>query len=115
MKSKDKLNSIAYALNGILFLMGGITLIDDGKLIFAAIQVLASILNIMMVLKIRKKGKIEKLNHIILAMNIVVCISVAVDYILANKSYIQFVWIFAALLSLVALILQMKRKKTLPN
>lgn len=115
MKKKNKLNIIAYSLNGLLFLMGGVLLINDGKLIFATIQLLASILNIIMVLKIRKKRKIEKLNYIILAMNIIVCISVAIDYILANKSYIQFVWFFAAVLSFVALILQMKRKKSLPN
>lgn len=114
MNNKNKLNIIAFLLNGILFLMGGILLINDGKLTFATIQVLASILNIIMVFKIRNKGKIEKLNYILLAMNIIVCIAIAIDYILEGKSYIQFVWIFAAILSLVALIIEMK-KKSLPS
>ena len=111
MKKKNKLIKIAFLLNGLLFLVGGIVLINEGKLIFGIIQILASILNITMILKIRNKKTIEILNYLILAMNIIVCISIAVDNILANKSYIQFAWIIAAIVSLVAIIVQIKKRK----
>ena len=114
MNKKNKLNTIAFSLNGLLFLMGGILLIDDGKLIFAVIQILAAILNIIMALQIKNKKNIKTLNFILLAMNVIVCISIAIDNILVGKSYIQYVWMIAAIISLVALILQL-RKKSLPN
>jgi hypothetical protein len=114
MNKKNRFTKLAFSINGLLFLMGGISLINDGKSILGVIQLLASIFNITMILKIRNKSSIEKLNYIILAMNIVVCLSIAIDNILAGKLYIQFVWIIAAIVSLVALILQIKRKKTLP-
>ena len=107
---KKILTRVAFSLNGALFLLGGIVLIDEGKLVLGIIQLLASILNISMIIKISNKQKVEKLNYVILAMNVVVCLSIAIDYMLANTSYIQYVWILAAIVSLIALLIQMKKR-----
>lgn len=115
MKKKKKLTKIVFALNGFLFLMGGVLLISDNKLIFGIIQLVASVLNIGMILKFRDDRTMKKLNYATLAMNVIVCTSIAIDNILVGKMYIQYIWFFAAFMSLVALTIQVKKTKILPN
>ena len=68
--------------------MGGIVLIGDNKLVLGILQLLAPILNISMIVKIRNEKTSEKLNYAILVMNVIICISISIDYMLANTSYI---------------------------
>ncbi len=115
MKKKNRLELVAFSLNGFLFLLGGVVLIDENKIVLGIIQLVSSLLNILMIVRIRNKKRVEKLNHAILVMNVIVCISVGIDYMLANKTYIQYAWFFAAVVSLVALIIQIRKKKTLSS
>lgn len=112
MNRKKRLVSITFAINGFLFLMGGLSLIFEDKIIFGMIQLLASMLNILMIVKIRSEKPIVKLNLGVLVMNVIVCISIALDNMLADTSYIQYAWIVAAMASLVAFFIQIKRKKS---
>jgi hypothetical protein len=48
-------------------------------------------------------------------MNIIVCFSIAIDNMLADKNYIQYAWLAAAIMSLFALIMHYRKKKTLPQ
>ena len=108
LKNNDLLTKVVFALSGILFFIGGMPLLGEDKVIFAIIQILASVLNISMLLEIRSKKTIKKLNYSILSMNVVVGLYVAVDHILSNESYIQYIWFIVAIASFVALIIQIK-------
>ena len=63
-------------------------LIGDNKLVLGILQLLAPILNISMIVKIRNEKTSEKLNYAILVMNVIICMSISIDYMLANTSYI---------------------------
>lgn len=112
MTTKNKLARIAFALNGSLFLMGGILLAGDDKYAFALIQILAAVLNIAMLLRITNSKTVNKLNYAILIMNVVVCLSIAIDSFMVGKSYIQYAWIIAAVVSFVALLIQVKKNRS---
>lgn len=109
LKTKNKLAKVAFVLNGVLFLMGGVLLIGEGKNVFGIIQFLASILNIAILLNFRNKRSVSKLNIAIFVINLLVCLSISLDYFLAGKSYIQYLYIVAAIISFVALRIQMER------
>ena len=109
LTTTNKLTRIAFALNGSLFLLGGILLLGDSKYAFAIIQLLAAVLNIAMLLKIRSTKTVNKLNYAILIMNVIVCLSIATDSFMSGKSYIQYAWILAAIVSFVALLIQRKK------
>ena len=115
MKKRSKYTRFAFSLNGFLFLIGGLTLFGDGKIIFGIVQIVAALVNILMVLNFIDRKTKENLNYVTLAMNVIVCISIAIDNILSGKTYIQFVWLIAAGVSLIAFIIQFKKKKNLPN
>lgn len=110
MKNKDKYANLAFLLNGFLFCMGGILSISGQETFFGILQLTAAFLNILMVIRLRKTIT-EKLNFAILAMNIIVCLIIAVEHIQANKMYIQYVWILSAIFSLVALIVGILKKR----
>ncbi|MBX2841590.1 MAG: hypothetical protein KTR26_07445 [Flammeovirgaceae bacterium] len=46
-------------------------------------------------------------------MNIIVATSVSLDYYLSGKMYIQYAWVLAAVFSLVALIVEFRKRKVL--
>ena len=91
--------------------MGGILLAGDGKYAFALIQILTAVLNIAMLLRITNSKTVNKLNYAILIMNVVVCLSIAIDSFMVGKSYIQYAWIIAAIVSFVALLVQVKKNR----
>ncbi len=108
---KEKLTRAAFLLNGFLFLMGGVDLVQNEKIVFAAIQLIASLLNFG-VLAGFKNEKIKKnLNTLILLMNVVVSLSVGIDYHLSGKSFIQYAWYLAALVSIIALVVQLRKSQ----
>ena len=51
------------------------------------------------------------LNRLVLLMISVVAVAVGFDLIAAGKQYIQYAWFFAALASLIALLVQLKKDK----
>ena len=97
---------IAFVLNGMLFLLGAWGFINDQKLFFAAIQLLASLLNFGMIWNLRKGLNKSWLELTILFMNIIVALTVAIDYIQAGKTYIQYAWFFAAFMSAIAFLIK---------
>jgi len=111
-KRKDKFSKIAFLLNGILFLIAGIGLVNDSKLTLGILQLFAAILNLAMIINFKNERAKGILEYAILTMNIIVSLSIALDYILLGKSYIQYAWIIAAFVSLIALI---KRRKSLAS
>ncbi|MEZ4917968.1 MAG: hypothetical protein R2792_02590 [Saprospiraceae bacterium] len=92
-------------LNGFLFLLSGVGFIEKGKLLFGFLQILASALNLRVAfMKSPDSPAARMLNRAIGIMNILIPISIAVDYIQSDSKYIHFAWIFVALLSLFVFI-----------
>ena len=100
-----------FALNSFLFIMGAIDTFSQGKILFGGIQLLAGIANFAFLLSLKKEKISLWLNRLVLFMNVVVAIAVGFDQIAAGKEYIQYAWFFAALASLVALLLQIRKEK----
>lgn len=111
MARKEKINQIVFALNSFLFIMGAIDPLSQGKLLFGSIQLLAGIANFAFLLTLKKEKTNLWLNRLVLLMNVIVAISVGLDQMAAGKQYIQYVWFLAALASLIALIVQLRREK----
>ncbi|MBR9920466.1 MAG: hypothetical protein GYB31_06470 [Bacteroidetes bacterium] len=113
-EKKKRVLKIAFLLNGFLFLLGGVGLVQDGKWGMAVLQFLAAAFNIMMVLPLFKESVKTRLNVLILGMNVMVTASIAWDYHLSGANYIQYAWLTAAVMSLLALFVYLKKKKP-PN
>jgi len=110
VKNKVKFTNLAFAVNGFVFLLGGILLLEDDKSVMALIQWLAFLLNLAMVLSFWKKRVMERLNYSILFMNVVACLSMAIDTIISGKSYLQYAWILAGIISIVALVFHYRKR-----
>ncbi len=108
-KRKERLTKIAFFFNGFLFLMGGIGLIGEDKIAFGSIQILAGIINLAMLIRFKNETLKDRLNWLILLMNVIVALSVALDYHWAGKQYIQYAWVLAAVMSVVAMVVQWRR------
>ncbi|WP_422360014.1 hypothetical protein [Reichenbachiella sp.] len=110
--NKHKLSTIVFVVNGILFFLGGAGLLGEGKVIFGAIQIVAGACNIAILIGTRKSHRRHIINLLILLMNVVVAGSISWDYTLAGKQYIQYAWLVAALMSLAAFAIQLRKGNT---
>ena len=109
---KEKLLRFTFILNGFIFLMGGISAIGIEKLWLGAPQLLAGIFNLLMVVNILGANPKKYINYLIYLMNTVVAIFVCIDYIQSGTQYIQYVWMFVAVISLLAfLVIYTKENK----
>jgi len=99
-------------MNGLIFVLGSLVYFEESKVSFAALQIIAGIINFILLAKSRKT--INKVFNIAaLALNIVVAISVSVDYFLSGKTYIQYLWMLTALFSAIALVVYLQKRQ--PN
>ena len=108
---KRKISRILFILNSFLFLISGIDLLTNNKLIFASLQIFAAMLNLSMIVEFKHKQINKKIELLVLVMNIIICIFMAFDYIQSGKSYIQYIWMFAAIMSAIALLIQLQKNK----
>ena len=115
MKNKKKVAKIAFIINGFLFLMNGIVLINENQLLFGLLYLLAVIFNFGMLYNFKNFKVNESFDYVIFVLNIIISIIVAIQYIQAGKSYIQYAWFIAALFSTIALILKIKKRKMVAN
>lgn len=98
--NKAKLKKRTFILTGMLFLLGGFVFIGDGKLVFGALQVLGGITNLLMAFMRTQHQKWLKTTELSLnILNIIIPISIALDYFQSGTRYIQYVWIFVAILN----------------
>ena len=63
-----------------------------------------------MLLPALSEAQKAKLNLFILAINVVVAITVAIDYIQSGTQYIQYVWMLTALLSLGVFVSNLRKQ-----
>lgn len=107
LKRKQRINRMVFFLNGFLFLLGGYTFLESGKTTFGLIQLVAGVLNLLAGFR---PNPPRYLLISLFLMNILVAGSVALDYFQSGASYIQYAWLFAALMSTVALIIFLRKK-----
>ncbi|MCB0628586.1 MAG: hypothetical protein R2824_25730 [Saprospiraceae bacterium] len=101
----------AFILNGGLYLLGMSGLISDGKWLFAGLYLLAGLANLAMLIRFKEERLKNGLNFFILFLNVVVAFYTAVDYHLSGKQYVQYAWVLAGLMSVVALVIQYRKRK----
>lgn len=111
---KQKFNRFTFILSGTVFTLGGLLLIMDGKLWLGLIQIVAGVFNYSAV-ALQKRQIQKKLEVMVLIFNILVSVSVAWDYILEQKQYLQYAWLLAAGLSLVAMIITLRKRNNSPT
>ena len=114
-EQKKRFIRLANLLNGLIFLLGAVALLKESKTVLAIPQLVASVLNFSLLLKIRNDKLALGMSIAVFVLNILVCLTIAVDYFLSGSSYIQYAWILAAVLSLIALIFLLKRFKNRPD
>jgi ABC-type transport system involved in cytochrome c biogenesis permease subunit len=109
---KARLVNAVFLLNGLLFLLGGIGLVQENKIVVGIPHFMAAFLNLSMLANMLTRRMRAWADYVVYAMNIVVASFIAVDYFLMEKKYIQYVWILAAIMSFVALLGHYRREKT---
>ena len=87
----------------MLFLLGAYSLIEEAKFIQATVQGLAGIITLIMFIRTKNDLQQFKGHLMIFLMNVIICLMVAYDLHTSGKTYIQFVWLLSALLSLIAM------------
>lgn len=108
---KEKINRVVFALNSFLFVIGALDPLSQGKWLFGCIQLLAGGANLAFLLTMNQEKVNLWLNRLVFIMNIVVAVAIGFDQMAAGKQYIQYAWFFAALASLVALFMQVRKEK----
>jgi len=109
LTKRQRLYIITFLLSGFLFILGGISLLEEKKILLGSIQILAGLCNLI-VLGFKNPLIKNKLELIILLFNIVVAITVALDYVMQGKKYLQYAWLLAAILSGIALLRMRKQQ-----
>lgn len=102
-EGKKRLLLITFAMNGLLFLMGGLDFLDQGKTLFGTIQVVVGVANLLF-LALQKRRTRKSLDQAALLLNAVVCAVVAIDYFDQEKSLLPYAWVLAGIVSLVAFV-----------
>lgn len=102
-----------FILNGILFLLGAFSLIEEEKYIQASIQAIAGLINLIMLARMRSSQWQLKGHMSIFLMNVIVCLLVAYDLDVSGKTYLQFIWLLSAILSMVAMIVFYRRQRSM--
>lgn len=109
-KKKHKISLATFLLSGFLFVLGGITLIEESKLVLGGIQLLAGVFNIA-VLAYKNPVVKAKLEIVILTFNVLVAITVAIDYILEGRKFLQYAWFLTAFLSAITLVVTYRKHR----
>ncbi len=114
-KTKAKLYRFSFLLNAFIFIMGGLSFLEEGKNALAILQFVTALFNLFMMLKRLSPQMSIKLNYLILILNILVAASVAFDYYSMGRGAIMYPWIAAAIMYTFALIIQYRKKNKILN
>ncbi len=101
-----------FILNGSLFLLGAFSLFEEGKYIQASVQAAAGIVNLIMLIRTRNRQWQLKGHMAIFLMNVLVCLLAAYDHYTSGKTYLQYVWLLSALLSVVAMVIFYRKQQS---
>ncbi|MCB0750875.1 MAG: hypothetical protein KDC52_05325 [Ignavibacteriae bacterium] len=102
--NKTKFIKISIILNAVLFILSGISFIGSSKLLFGMIQLVAGFFNLMLLPSVMSQKSKNIVTYLVYVFNIIVAVTISIDYFDVGKKYIQYAWIIVALFSLFALI-----------
>ncbi len=109
-KRKQRVIRAVSISSGMIFLMGALDFMSNGKIAFGALQIVAGLLNLLSALPEDRLPRWRLgLKYGVLALNVLVAITVAIDYAQAGTQYIQYAWAIVAIISTVALIIQWRK------
>lgn len=107
-EKKRRITKGVFLLNGAVFLLSAVILFYDGKALFASLQMLAGISNVIMLMPVDKKVR-ERFYYIVLVFNIAIALATSLDYFISGKKYIQYAWIIIAVFSFIPLIKKVRK------
>ena len=102
--SRKKFVQIALALNGFVFLAGGLLDYSSGHVMLGVGQFIIALLNLILLLRKLATNSQNLVNGLIFLLNVAVAIAISIKCIQEGKQYIQYAWMLAAFVSLVAFI-----------
>ena len=112
MNRKERLTKVVFILNGFVFTLGAFSYFDQKKFLFALLQVITAGLNILALINYKNLKVKYYLTYLILFFNIISALSISYDLFSLGKKYIQYMWIFVALVTTFAFIFQYKKDKS---
>ena len=111
MTRKERLSRALFALNGGLFVLGTYDGFSKEKWWLTGVYLVAALLNVIAFVKFNHKERRAITNYLVLFMNVIVAGAIALDYQWSGARFIQYAWAFAALMSGIALVLQIKKSR----
>lgn len=108
---KARILKFTFLLNAFVFGVGGIGLLEEHKPVLAGLQLITGLCNLFMVFRFIKPSIKKRLNYTLLLLNILVTASIAIDSFIMGKKYIQYVWVFATIMSGVAFFIQWQKNR----
>lgn len=106
---RKRLTRIAFLFNALLFLKGGLDAYEANDHMFAGIQILATILNILFLSTALGERTTERLTFAMHIINIGVASYTAYLMFVAEKTYLPFAWIIVAIFSVYLLFRQLRK------
>lgn len=110
---KKRLSRVGFILGGLLLLMNGLVALGANQPLFGSIQLVAAGLNIGMLFKSFSERSKQRLEALLFLMNSVMSLFIAIGYVQSGAHYIQYVWIFSALLYVVVFFIRIRKKPVL--
>ena len=112
--SSKKQRSIRFVLivNAFTLFMGGLHFVGDGKIGFGSLQFITAALNVALLFTNTPARTSYCLYLLLFALNILIAISIAYDYIQQGSKYIQYMWMLTAGITLGASIVFARKNKT---
>lgn len=108
---KKRFARLAFGLNGALFLLASFSALQEDKPLLFAVQLIAGVVNLLVLAFSRKPGAVRRLNYLTFIMNFVVALVVAQDYRSGGTDYLHYVWYLVALFSIVALVVVLRKER----
>ncbi len=115
MARKQRFSRFLFLLNGSLFFLGALTVWPSGRFWLTLVHGLAAVFNGVAFLQFNHPRRKPVLNLLALLMNVAVAGAVALDYHWSGAQYIQYAWVIAAIVSVIALFVQARKTKVLPG
>lgn len=115
MARKQRFSRFLFLLNGSLFFLGALTVWPSGRFWLTLVHGLAAVFNGVAFLQFNYPRRKPVLNLLVLLMNVAVAGAVALDYHWSGAQYIQYAWVIAAIVSVIALFVQARKTKVLPG
>lgn len=105
---QQRISLVTLIMSGMLFLVGGLDYLDQGKLAFGTFQALAGLANLILAF-FKRRDSAKKLDQIALIFNLLTCILIAIDYFREGKQFLPYAYLLASLFSFLALMINRLR------